>query len=80
MSSQSKQYTKWCLIIDNSEVNMPTKEHAMKLGNYLRSFNVPLKLVEIKISIETENGKVRIGGKTKKDYSDLLSPTPSSED
>ena len=80
MNSKSKQYTKWCLVIDETEVSMPTKEHAVRLGNYLLSFNVPLQLMEVNTSIETQNGKVRIGDRTRTDYTDLLDPAPPQEE
>ena len=76
MNSISKQHTKWCLVIDETEVSMPTNEHAVRLGNYLLSFNVPLQLLEVSIAIEKVNGKVRIGDKTRTDHTDLLDPTP----
>ena len=80
MSGKSNQYTKWCLVIDDTEVSMPTKEHAIRLGSYLLAFNVPVRLVEVNISIEKVNGKVKIGDKTKTDFSDLLDPTPLPEE
>ena len=80
MNSNSKQHTKWCLVIDDTEVSMPTREHAVRLGNYLLAFNVPLRLVEVNISIEKVNGKVRIGDRTRTDHTDLLTPTPPHQE
>lgn len=80
MKSNSRQYTKWCLVVDDTEVSMPTKEHAVRMGNYLLSFGVPLQLLEVAISVEKENGKVRIGDRTRTDCSDLLSPAPPEVD
>ena len=80
MNSISTQHTKWCLVIDETEVSMPTKEHAVRLGNYLLSFNVPLQLLEVSIAIEKVNGKVRIGDKTRTDHTDLLDPTPPEKE
>ena len=72
-------YSKWCLEIDNTEINMPTREHALKIGKFLCSFKVPLKVMEITISIKKENGKIVIGDKIRKDYSYLLDTSPSND-
>ena len=40
---------------------MPTQEHALRMGKYLRAFNVPLKVIEVVISVQKdENGKVNV--------------------
>ena len=54
-------HKKWALVIDHLEVNIPTREHGIKIGNYLRSFNVPVDLVEITITVESgDTGRLRI--------------------
>ena len=55
------EHRKWCLRIYKEDIPMPTQYHALKLGFYLRSFNVPLRLVEVVVSTQkTDKGKLKI--------------------
>lgn len=70
---RTTQHNKWCLVVDKVDVNMPTKEHAIKLGRYLKQFNVPVGLAEITVTVETsDTGKLRIVGRERKDETQLL--------
>ena len=74
------KYTKWCVCIDNLDVNMPTKEHAVRIGKYLQSFGVPVKIAEVVFTVETLSpGKFDILGKERIMHNILLKQSPTNK-
>ncbi len=76
---KTTKHQKWCLHIDGLDVNMPTKEHAIKMGKYLQTFNVPVKIVEVNITVDiSEPGKANIVGKERISHNNLLKQDPTN--
>ncbi len=67
-------WKKWNLMVDNTQLTVPTKEHGIRLGNYLRSFGVPVKLYEISLTTnkKTPEDSIEVVDKTTDDISSLL--------
>lgn len=65
---------KWYLVINNQEVCMPTKEHALNLGRYLLGKNVPVELMKKTITLRKKsNGTFELpGDPMTENMSDLL--------
>lgn len=67
------KYHKWCLAINKEDIGMPTQEHALRMGKYLRAFNVPLKVIEVVISVQKdENGKIKVINSKRHNRSHLM--------
>lgn len=67
-------YKKWCLEIDDTNLTVPTKEHGIRLGKYLKSFGVPVKFYEISLTAgkKAPSDVMEVVNKTKEDVSSLL--------
>ena len=69
-----KVWRKWNLQVDDTQLTVPTKEHGVRLGKYLRSFGVPVALYEVSLTTnkKTPTDKTEVVDKTIDDISSLL--------
>lgn len=67
-------WKKWNLMVDDTQLTVPTKEHGIRLGKYLRSFGVPVTLYEISLTTNKNDisGNIEVVDKTNDDVSFLL--------
>ena len=72
MPNNMKQWYKWCLMVDDMQLPVPTKEHGIRLGRYLKSYGVPVKLSETALTIEKDYKGINVVDKTTNDISYLI--------
>lgn len=72
MPNNMKQWYKWCLVVDDMQLPVPTREHGIRLGRYLKGFGVPVRLSETVLTIEKDSGGINVADKTTNDISYLI--------